>query len=317
MRDYMIKRVLLIIPTVLIVTFLVFIVIRLIPGDIIDLMAAEMDFYSQLDRIALEKALGLDAPMHIQYFRWVGAVFLHGDLGNSLWSGTPVIDEIMVRLPVTLELTILSTIIASIAAVPLGIYSAIRQDTVGDYISRSVATTAIALPSFWVATLVVCFGSIWIGWSPPLRFITFASNPLGNLGQFILPAFILGMYGAGTDMRLTRSMMLEVMRQDYVRTAWAKGLRERVVVLRHALKNALIPVLTNMGLHVPTRIGGTVIIESIFGLPGVGRLIVEATTGRDYTIVSGVVLFLAFVVLAANLLVDLSYGYLDPRTRYQ
>jgi len=319
MRAYIIRRLLLVIPTLFLASLIVFFVIRLVPGDVIDLMISTHDVSAsaELDREMLEKALGLDVPIHIQYGHWMGNIILHGDLGNSLWKATPVVDEINARYPVTIELGILALVVALIIAFPIGIYSAIRQDNAGDYIGRSFAILCIAVPSFWLGTMVVVFPSLWWGWSPPIELIRFNKEPIGNLQQFIVPAVVLGMALSGVTMRMTRTMMLEVLRQDYIRTAWAKGLTERVIIIRHALKNALIPVVTLIGLQMPVLVGGTVIIEQIFCLPGVGLLILEATTQRDYPIVTGAMLFFACVVLIINLIVDISYAYLDPRVHYR
>jgi len=290
--------------------------IRLIPGNIIDLMMSDQGVVSQADRANIEHSLGLDKPVLTQYGIWLGNV-IHGNLGNSLWDKSPVVDEISARLPVTLELGILSIIIAQIIALPIGIYSALRQDTIGDYIARSFAIICIAVPSFWLATLVIVFPAIWWGYSPPVYLIPFSQDPTGNLKMFIIPSIVLGMSMAGMTMRMTRAVMLEVLRQDYVRTAWAKGLSERVVVLRHAMKNALIPVITIIGLGVPTLIGGTVIIEQIFGLAGMGRLIIESAQSRDYTVVSGVLLVFGIALVIINLFVDMTYGFFDPRISYR
>ena len=319
MRAYIIRRLLLVIPTVFLASLIIFFVIRLIPGDIIDAMASEYQHSAAMayDRAALEKALGLDVPIHIQYGRWVGDIILHGDLGNSLWKGTPVIDDIVTRWPVTLELGILGLIVAQLIALPVGIFSALRQDTWGDYIARSFAITCIAVPSFWLATMVMVFPSVWWGWSPPIILIPFAEDPIGNLGMFIIPAIVLGMAISGVTMRMTRTMMLEVLRQDYIRTAWAKGLKERIVVVRHALKNTLIPVITLVGLYLHVMVGGTVIIEQIFCLPGMGRLLIDATLKRDYTVVSGAMLFFGVAMVLINLMVDLTYAFLDPRVHYK
>jgi len=326
-RTYIIKRLLLVIPTMLLVSIVVFFLMRLIPGDIIDQMVDERLAFTEVERGAIERAMGLDVPVVQQYGRWLGVVpnkdgnfsgILQGDLGMSLWSPTtPVARQIFDRLPVTLELGLLALLMQVIIAMPIGVYSAIRQDTVTDYLGRSFATLLIALPSFWVGLMIILAASLWLGMSPQLRAISFFEDPIGNLGQFIVPAFVLSMAGVGTVMRMTRAMMLEVLRQDYIRTAWAKGLRERVVVTKHALKNALIPVVTHLGLRVRVIVGGSVIIESVFSLPGIGRLLVEATWERDYTIISGVTFFLAFILLIINLLVDLAYGYLDPRVHYK
>ena len=285
-----------------------------------------------LDRAAMERALGLDVPVHVQYGRWLGALprpdfrgltgessysgVLQGSLGVSLRTGEPVTTRIFSRIAVTFELGLLALVISLVVAFPIGIYSAIRQDTVGDYGGRSLAIIFISVPGFWIATMIVLYPSIWWGWSPPVELIPFMEDPLGNLGMFAIPSVILGMAGAGWFMRMTRSMMLEVLRQDYIRTAWSKGLRERVVVVRHALKNAFIPVITIVGMELPILVSGAVIIEQIFGLPGMGRLMINSLQLRDYTMVSGINLVIATAIVGANLLVDVSYAFLDPRVRY-
>jgi peptide/nickel transport system permease protein len=228
-----------------------------------------------------------------------------------------VINEIKQRWPVTFELGILALLVTQVIALPIGIYSAIRQDSWGDYFARSFAILCIAVPSFWLGTLVIVYPSIWWGYTPPVMYIPFNVNPIGNLKMFIIPAIVLGMSGAGTNMRLMRTMMLEVLRQDYIRTAWSKGLREGIIVIRHALKNALIPVVTMIGYQLPVLVGGAVIIENIFNLPGMGRLLTDATSERDYPIVTAVVLIISLVLVFINLLTDLSYGFLDPRIHYK
>lgn len=317
MRAYILRRLLLVIPTVLIVSLIVFFMIRLIPGSIVDTMVAQYQYVTQLDKQAIEHSLGFDVPLIVQYGRWIGQIFLHGDLGKSLWTKTPIINEIKARWPVTLELGILGIIIAQLIALPVGIYSAIRQDRPGDYFARSFAILLIAIPNFWVATMVIVFPSLWWGYMPSIRLIRFTADPIGNLKMFIIPAIVLGMEFSGMTMRMTRTMMLEVLRQDYIRTAWAKGLEERVVIMRHALKNALIPVITIIGWQLPVLIGGTVIIENIFQLPGMGQLIINATQQRDYTVVSAVLFLFAFVILLINLLVDMTYAFLDPRIHFK
>jgi len=317
MRTYIIRRVLLMIPTMFIVSFIIFFLVRLIPGDVIDAMAAGAWGIEQMDRTAIEEALGLDVSIPVQYGRWIGNIILHGDLGTSLWKDTPVVELIAEKWPVTFELGFLGLIVAQLIALPVGIYSALRQDTWGDYIARSFAIMCIAIPGFWLATMIIVFPSIWWGWSPPIYVIPFTEDPIGNLQMFILPAIVLGMAMSGMTMRLTRTMMLEVLRQDYIRTAWAKGLRERVVIIGHALKNALIPVITLIGIQLPVMVGGSVIIEQIFSLPGIGRLMLNSILDRDYTIVSGVMLVLGGVILLNNLMIDLTYGYLDPRVHYK
>jgi peptide/nickel transport system permease protein len=319
MRAYIIRRLFLMIPTFILVTVTVFCVVRFIPGSVIDQMMAGMGGGAgeeKVTRAELESALGLDIPIHVQYGRWLAGIF-RGDLGKSIWTNAPVTQEIIHRLPVSIELGIIALIIGLIIAIPIGIYSGIRQDTVGDYGGRTVAILFISLPTFWVGTMVMVYPSIWLGWSPPVQYIPFADNPTRNLAQFVIPATIMGMQMSGTTMRMTRTMMLEVLRQDYIRTAWSKGLRERVVVIRHALRNALIPVVTIVGMMLPILIAGSVIMEQIFCLPGVGRLLVEALNKRNYPIISGVNLFVASAILLINLAVDLSYAYINPRIRYR
>lgn len=317
MQAYIIRRLLYMIPTWLFVTVVIFFFIRLIPGDIVDLMVIEQQGTTDIERDELERKLGLDKPLHVQYLRWISGIFLHGDLGKSLWTERPVLDEVLHKFPVTFELAVFALVISLIIALPVGIFSAIRQNTVGDYIARSVAIACIALPSFWLGTMIMVFPSIWWGWLPPLEFIPFLEDPLGNLGMIIIPGSILGMFLSGTTMRMTRTMMLEVLKQDYIRTAWSKGLLERTVISRHALKNALIPVITIIGIRVPILIGGSVVIERIFNLPGIGWLLIDTIRNRDYIMLSGINFFVAILVLLVNLVVDLTYAYLDPRVQYK
>ena len=332
MRAYIIRRLLLIIPTLFILTILVFLSVRFIPGDAIDAMLGKLDFQAVfLDREALVHMLGLDVPAHVAYGRWLGVLptpdwvtgeshfngLLQGTLGESLLAGFTVEEKIIARLPVTIELGVLAIVIGLMIALPVGIYSAIRQDTAADYVGRSIAIIGLATPNFWLALMVMIYPAIWWGWAPPMKLILFTEDPLGNLGLFIIPSLILGTAASAATMRMTRTMMLEVLRQDYIRTAWSKGLDERVVVIRHAIKNSLIPIVTLVGLQLPILVGGSVIIESIFNLPGAGRLMLSALQDRDYPVVSGVNLFFAAVVMANNLFIDLLYPYLDPRVRYR
>ena len=321
MRAYIIRRLLLIIPTLFILSILVFLSVRFIPGDVIDVMVSRMEFLGAggmgVDREALERMLGLDVPAYVQYGRWLGGILLHGTLGNSLMGDWSVEEKILGRLPVTIELGVMAIVIGLLIALPVGIYSAIRQDTAVDYAGRSIAVLGLATPNFWLALMVMIYPAIWWGWAPPMRLITFSEDPLGNLGMFLIPSLILGTASAAATMRMTRTMMLEVLRQDYIRTAWSKGLKERVVVVRHAVKNAFIPIVTTIGLQLPILVGGAVIIESIFNLPGLGRLLLAALNDRDYPVVSGINLFFATAVMAINLLIDLIYAFLDPRVRYE
>jgi len=318
MRAYVIRRLLLMIPSFFLVTLTIFILLRAVPGDVIDLMVAQSGSAGggEMTRQGLERALGFDAPVHVQYAKWVWGIF-HGDFGKHVWTRTPILDDILHRLPVSFELGFLALVTALVIALPLGIFSAIRQDTGADYVGRTIAILLISVPSFWTATLVVVYPSIWWGWSPEVEYIPLFKDPLRNLAQFIIPAVIMGMVMSGTAMRMTRTMMLEVLRQDYIRTAWSKGLREGTVVMRHALKNALIPVVTVVGIQVPILIAGSVILETIFNLPGIGLLLIQALGQRDYPAISGINVFMATFVLLMNLVVDLTYAYLDPRVHYQ
>ena len=307
------------IPTLFIVTILVFLSVRFIPGDIIDIMMGDLAYMGSgpIDREMLERRLGLDVPVYVQYGRWVGGILLHGTLGDSLLGGFTIEKQILARLPVTLELGVLALVIGFLIALPVGIYSAIRQNTAADYLGRSFAIIGLATPNFWLGLMVMIYPALWWSWSPPMQLIPFSEDPLGNLGMFLIPSLILGTASAAATMRMTRTMMLEVLRQDYIRTAWSKGLKERIVVIRHAIKNALIPVVSLIGLQLPILIGGAVIMENIFVLPGLGRLMLDALEIRDYPLVSGINLLFATTVVGINLMIDLIYAYLDPRVRYE
>jgi len=333
MRAYAIRRFLLVIPTMLILTLILFVLLRIIPGDVVEMMVQEQVWEQELgterelNTEAIRHSLGLDAPPHIQYLRWLGVWqqddgtfdgMLQGNLGTSLWNpGETLVSMLRLKLPVTVELSILSLALGLLFSVPIGIYAAIRQDTFLDYLGRTWSIMALAIPSFWVATLIMIYPSIWWNWSPPVEYIPLVKDPLGNLGQFIVPALVMGMFTSGGTMRITRTMMLEVLRQDYIRTAWSKGLRERVIIIRHALKNTLIPVITIVGGMIPGLFGGSVIMEQIFCLPGMGRYLLTAITTRDYLIVSGHNLIFAAFVMLVIVVTDLAYAYVDPRIRYR
>ena len=320
MGAYAIRRLLWIPVTVILATIVVFLLVRFIPGDIVDTIQAQMQDQGGtgvIDRAAIEHALGLDVPVYTQYGRWIRNIVLQGNLGKSLRTQLAITPMIANRIPITFELGLMGIFIGLIISLPIGVYSAIRQDTIPDYILRSIAIILISVPSFWIGTLVVLYPSIWWGWTPPMEFIPFFKDPLGNLGMMIIPALVLGTGQTGGTMRMTRTMMLEVLRQDYIRTAWSKGLTERIVVIRHAIKNAFIPIVTMVGGGIPMLIGGSVIIEQIFNLPGMGRLMYESLMGRDYPIVSAINLMFAALVIFTNLFVDLTYGWLDPRIHYQ
>lgn len=315
-RDYVLRRLAALVPTLLLASLIVFGSMRLIPGDVIDLMLAQNDIATAQDRVAIEAALGFDKPLHEQYVEWLTGV-LTGDLGRSLWQNTPVAEQLAATLPITFELGLLALLVSITVAVPIGIYSAMRQDTAGDYLVRSFSLIMLAVPSFWLGTLVMVFPSVWWRWSPPLEYTPFFEDPLANLSHMLVPAILLGLAISAVTMRMTRTMMLEVLRQDYIRTARAKGLSEQMVVVRHALRNGLIPVVTLIGLQAPLLIGGAVILEQIFVVPGMGLLLLEAVFQRDYPVISGVFLVTGVGILLINLLVDLTYGWLDPRMRRQ
>jgi peptide/nickel transport system permease protein len=311
MVEYILRRCVYAVITVFIVIIATFSIIRLLPGDVVTLMAHQNNYAA--DEHVLRHQLGLDKSIPQQFAEWIGGV-AHGDFGRSLWTKQTVSSELRRRFPVTAELGLMAVVFGVALAVPVGIISAIRQDTLLDYAARTAAVAFISLPSFWVATLLLTFPLIWWKWSPPLTYVGW-SHPIDHITFYIAPAICLATTLAGGVMRLTRTAMLDVVRQDYIRTAWSKGLRERGVLMRHAMKNALIPVITIVGLQVALIFGGTVILEEIFQVPGVGRFFYDAVLNRDYPALQGVVFFIALIVVMTNLLVDLAYGLLDPRIR--
>jgi peptide/nickel transport system permease protein len=311
---YLLRRLLLLVPTLLGVSIIVFVLVRLLPGDAVALQLQDARA-SAADEAALRTQLGLDRPIYLQYVDWLGTL-LRGDLGHSFRSHQPVVQELANRLPVTAELGLLALVIAAAVATAVGVLSAVRQDTWADYAARSAAIGLLAVPGFWLGTLVVTLPSVWWHWTPPLRYVRLTEDPVRNLGIVVIPAVILGLGLSGGLMRLVRTQMLEVLRQDFIRTAAAKGLAERSVVVRHALKNAFIPALTVLGLQVAVLVSGTVVLESIFVLPGMGRYLLESVQARDYPAIQGLNLIFATVIVLTNLLVDLLYGWLDPRVRY-
>jgi len=305
---------LLLIPTLIGVSIVVFVLVRLLPGDAATMLLQDAKT-SAGDEAALRSQLGLDQPMYVQYVAWLGTL-AHGDLGQSFKTRNPIAEELALRIPVTAELGILALIFATCIAIPIGVLSAVRQDTWADYVARSGAIAMLAIPGFWLGTLVITLPSVWWQWTPPLRYTRFLDDPAKNLAQVIVPAILLGIGLSGGLMRLVRTQMLEVLRQDFVRTATAKGLAERSVVFRHALKNAFIPAVTALGLQVSLLVSGTVVLESIFVLPGMGRYLLEAVQARDYPAIQALNLLFATVIVLTNLFVDLLYGWLDPRVRY-
>lgn len=321
MSAYIIRRLILLIPTMLIVTIVLFLVIRLMPGNVIELMvlqhSQEQAGEMQLDEDMIREMMGFNKPMHTQYFDWVSGIFLRGDFGTSLWTERTLTEDLRDRIAVTFELGLLTMIVMNVIGIPIGIYSAIRQDTWLDYVGRSFAILSLATPAFWLATMLIVYGSIYFNWSPQIEYIPFTVNPLANLRQLIIPAVLIGTAGTGGMVRFLRTIMLEVLRQDYVRTAWSKGLTERVIVIKHALRNALIPVITMFAPQVGMLIGGSVIMEQIFCLPGMGRYLLETLTRRDYLLVSGTNLIYGGFAMFMILLTDLSYAWADPRVRYR
>jgi len=314
-QRYALKRLALVVPTLLLVSVFVFGIVRAIPGDVVDMMLEQFQYGK--DAAELRARLGLDRPLIEQYLTWVGGV-LRGDLGQSLWTKRPAATDIAQRFPVTLTLSLLSIAISLLVALPIGIYGAVKQDSAADYATRSIAVGALSIPNFWLGTLIVVVPSFYFNWAPAIgNFVAFREGPLAYLSQFVLPAICLGITQAGIIMRMTRGMMLEVLRQDYVRTAWAKGLAARAVIVRHALRNAMIPIVTVIGGQMPFYFGGSIVMEHIFGLPGMGSFVLEAITRRDYPVIQAVNLFVALLIILSNLLVDLSYGALDPRLRQE
>jgi peptide/nickel transport system permease protein len=313
LKRYLVKRLFVAVPSLLIASLIVFTLPRLIPGDVVQLMLEEKAYAKDLDE--LRAKLGLNRPIYVQYFEWLGRV-ARGDLGESLWTRRPVLEEIGRRLPITLELAFWASVVAVAISIPIGVISATRQDTLRDYLARSAAILGLSMPGFWLATLVIVLPAIWWGWRPLTGYTEFGRDPVTHVVQFFLPAAILGIASAAALMRLTRGMLLEVLRQDYIRTAWAKGLRERVIVLKHSLRNAMIPVITVLGIQIAQILGGTVIIEQIFGLPGMSRFLFDAINQRDYPVIQGVNLVVVSFIVLINLVVDALYAVLDPRIRY-
>jgi len=290
--------------------------VRLLPGDIIDQIISDQADPTPEFRASVEERLQLNQGVPQAYVEWLLGV-LRMDFGSSFVSERPVTEQLANRIPVTFQLGIMAMIYSIAIAIPIGVLSAVKQDSPIDYLTRSFAIMALAVPSFWAGQMAIVYGFDWFGWTPPLTYESLWDNPLDNLKTTWLPAVILGSFLSGSVMRLTRSTMLEVMRQDYVRTARAKGLRERVVVVRHALRNAVLPVITVIGLQVSVLISGTVVLERIFSLPGMGSFLLFSLERRDYPTVQAIVLLAAALVLVTNLIVDLSYAFIDPRIRYR
>lgn len=319
MQAYMAKRFLLFIPTLLMASLVAFLLLRVIPGDpaLVKLAGETGDSnFTPAELHALRVKLGTDQPLYVQYGKWVWGM-THLDFGQSMFFDEPVANDLAEKFPITLELTVLAMVIATVIAVPLGMISAIKQDTTADYVARIVSIAGVALPNFWVGILIIYFLVLVFSWMPPLGYATLWDDPLTNLQQFFFPALALGFYQMAFTARVTRSSMLEVYREDYTRTARGKGLAERTVILRHALKNALLPVVTISGYQFGRLLAGTVVIENIFMIPGMGKLLVDSVFHRDYTEVQAIVMVITVTVLILNLMLDFVYGWLNPRIRYR
>ena len=314
MQQYIVRRLLLMIPTLFGITIIVFMLTRFTPQDTVDLLVGDIGYQDEALKQQLRDELGLSSSVHIQYVKWMAKVF-QGNFGQSYYTGRSVTAELKNRLPVTVELGATALTISIMVGIPIGIISAIRQDSVLDYSTRGLAILLLAVPSFWLAIMVIVYGSRYLHWAPPYQYTTPWADIRNNIAIIATPAIILGLGLSGTKMRFMRAQMLEVLRQDYIRTARAKGLTELAVLVRHAAKNALIPVVTIIGLQLPILIAGSVILENIFLIPGIGRYLVESATRSDYAILQGLTLLVAVAIVVSNLLVDLSYGMLDPRVR--
>lgn len=317
MGRYLIRRILLMAPTLLIVTFLVFVLLYLSPGDPV-LMLVPVDEVAQMtdeEMDQLRRKLGLDRPIYVQYADWLVHV-LQGDLGRSIHQRRAVVDLLAARFPVTLELALLSVFLATIVAIPIGIYTAVRPGGIGDFVGNIAALMGVSAPNFWVALLLIVVFAVHLRWLPAGGFVRMSDDPVGHIERMILPVFTLSTALMAVTMRLTRSSMLEVLNEDYVRTARSKGLGQRRIVFVHALKNALIPVVTTVGLQIGRILGGTIVIEIIFSFPGMGKLLLDAIFGRDFPVVQGSVLLITLAFMGINLLVDLTYASIDPRIRY-
>ena len=316
MHKYVLRRLLLALPVLLLSSLIVFGLMRVMPGDALTVLMGESGNIGDKELAKLRRDLGLDRPYHEQYAIWLWQM-VSLNPGDSIFTNEPIPVSLRKAIPVTVELAALAMIIGLVIAVPVGVLSATRQDSTSDYVGRMVAVSGLSLPDFWLATLVITFAAIWFHWIPPIGYVSLWESPWRNLQQFLLPAAVLGFRLSAATMRMTRSTVLEVLREDYVRTAWAKGLAGRIVVYKHALKNALIPVVTIVGGQLGVLLAGTVVVETIFALPGMGRLTVEAILFRDYPVVQTNVMLVAATLVTLNLVVDLTYAYLDPRIRYR
>jgi peptide/nickel transport system permease protein len=312
---YILKRMVLALPVLFGITVVVFLLVRLIPGDVIDAMLGTEASLRPEVREQLRKTLGLDRPLHVQYVTWLADI-VRGDLGRSLRTGQPIVENLSGKLPITLELALLSIVMSLIIALPLGVISALRRNSSSDFVVRLLGTAGLSLPNFWLATMLILIASRYFRWGAALIYVSPFEDLIENLKQMLLPSLALALGLTAVVMRMTRSSLLEVLSQDYIRTARAKGLLERGVLYRHALRNALLPIVTIVGIQTGHLLGGAVIIEQIFGLPGLGWFLLNAIYQRDYPAVQAGVLILAIIFVMTNLVVDLLYAILDPRIKF-
>ncbi len=320
MGTYIIRRLFGMIPILIGISIIVFLIMRLLPGDVaaMILMGGGEDSTSGASAEAvaeLREQLGLNAPLWKQYTDWMWGI-VRLDAGNSLWTDRPVFEEIASRLPLTLELAVMGLSLSLLIAIPVGVISALKQNSWVDYLFRSISIAGLALPSFWLATMLILGLTVWFNWTPPLGYVGFTQDPVKNMQQLFLPALVIGYSNAAVIARMTRSAMLEVLREDYVRTAWAKGLNLRSILSVHALRNAMLPILTLAAIELGNLLSGTVVMETIFTLPGIGRYLIDAIFHRDYPVVQTIILLMGVMIVTLNLLVDILYGVLDPRIRY-
>ena len=315
MKSYVAQRLGIAVLTLVGMSIVIFALLRLAPGDIVDILFSTAGYVNDSEKQAILKELGMDRPYWVQYLDWMRQI-VTGDLGKSYRYDIPAWDVIRPLVPVTVELAVLSILVAVVLGVPTGVISAVRQDTLLDYVLRIVSLAGLAMPSFWLGMVIILGMVSWLGWIPPLTYVKPTDNFKAHVIQFMLPALAVGYRSSALIMRITRSSLLEVMREDYIRTAWAKGQAGRVVIWRHALKNAILPVVTVIGIEFAFLIGGLVVTETVFNLPGVARFLVQAILWRDYPIVQNLVMFIAIIVIFSNLFVDMLYGVLDPRVRY-
>ena len=313
MGKYIVKRILLLIPTIFIVCAIVFLLMRMVPGDAVDIIVNRMTQSGMVvDEAAVRARLGLDVPAFQQFFNWLWDV-VRLDLGDSFFLNDSVSNIIGRQLPISLELGIITLILSNLISIPLGIYCAARQDSIGDYVIRTISVLLLSLPVFWLATMVLVYPAKWWGYAPPMTYVSFFQDPVENMRMFLVPALLGALTQAGMQLRTVRTMTLEVMRQDYIRTCWAKGVGEKRTLFVHALRNSMIPIITMIGGAVAGMIGGSVILETMFNMPGIGAQVVSALDSRDYPLVQGCVLVFSIFVMIVNLLVDLAYKWIDPR----